>query len=261
MKLDMTFEESNQRIDMTFAEIQTASDGGFERGYEQGYTEGKQTEYDRFWDSYQENGNRTSYKGAFGGSGWKEENFKPKYDIICKSNSYNMFEDCGMECSLTELLNQAGIQMKFVNNSYFSATFFNSNFTEIDFVFEFDEIPSTIATPFNGCQKLETLKISTLYKECKIGNTCFQNCIALVNLTIVGEVGKSINLQWSNLLSVESAKNIIQCLANYKGTSSDLANTVTFHANVWSALEAEGNTSPNGNTWREYVYDLGWNKG
>ena len=35
MKLDMTFEESNQRIDVTFAEIQTASDGGFERGYEQ----------------------------------------------------------------------------------------------------------------------------------------------------------------------------------------------------------------------------------
>lgn len=34
MKLDMTFEESNQRIELNFAEVQQASDGGFERGYD-----------------------------------------------------------------------------------------------------------------------------------------------------------------------------------------------------------------------------------
>ena len=43
------------------------------------YEKGVSDEYDRFWDAYQDNGNRTDYRMAFCSTSWTEENFKPKY--------------------------------------------------------------------------------------------------------------------------------------------------------------------------------------
>ena len=42
---------------------------------------GVKSEYDRFWDVYQENGNMTYYAYAFAGVGWTQSVFKPKYNI------------------------------------------------------------------------------------------------------------------------------------------------------------------------------------
>ena len=42
---------------------------------------GKKSEYDTFWDSYQENGNKVAYRLAFFGSGWNDTTFHPKYPI------------------------------------------------------------------------------------------------------------------------------------------------------------------------------------
>lgn len=51
------------------------------------YEAGKKAEYDTFWDTFQQNGNRKSYRAAFG-SCFTTENFKPKYPIIPK-RTYN----------------------------------------------------------------------------------------------------------------------------------------------------------------------------
>lgn len=40
MILDMEFEELNSEMDIDFEELQTSSDGGYERGYAKGYTDG-----------------------------------------------------------------------------------------------------------------------------------------------------------------------------------------------------------------------------
>lgn len=53
------------------------------------YEAGKKSEYDRFWDDYQQNGNRTIYANAFG-SCWTENNFRPKYPMR-PTNAYMMF--------------------------------------------------------------------------------------------------------------------------------------------------------------------------
>lgn len=45
MRLDVNFEESRQTFDANFGEIQTAGDGGFERGYEAGYVKGNADGY------------------------------------------------------------------------------------------------------------------------------------------------------------------------------------------------------------------------
>lgn len=47
MTLDVKFEEQDQTFSTNFGEIQTVSDGGFERGYTEGYTQGEVEGYDK----------------------------------------------------------------------------------------------------------------------------------------------------------------------------------------------------------------------
>ena len=85
---------------------------GFEHGYNDGETygreEGKQAEYDRFWDSYQNNGNRSDYQYAF--AGWKDAVFKPKYNIVLGAGytGTNMFWGCGVG-NIAEALEGQGV--------------------------------------------------------------------------------------------------------------------------------------------------------
>ena len=74
-----------------------------------------------------------------------------------------------------------------------------------------------------------------------------------------GEIGVDVNLQWAQFLTPESAKSIIACLVNFKGTASEYTKTIKLHENCWLALEADS-TAPTGESWRDYIYNsLGWN--
>jgi hypothetical protein len=53
-----------------------------EKLYDGGVETGKKAEYDRFWDSYQENGQRWHYSYAFAGAAWNDDNMIPKYEPI-----------------------------------------------------------------------------------------------------------------------------------------------------------------------------------
>ena len=43
------------------------------------YEAGAKSEYDRFWDIYQKNGERTNYSYGFANEYWTDDTFKPKY--------------------------------------------------------------------------------------------------------------------------------------------------------------------------------------
>ena len=47
MTLDVKFEEQDQTFNTNFGEVQTVSDGGFERGYNEGYAQGEVEGYDK----------------------------------------------------------------------------------------------------------------------------------------------------------------------------------------------------------------------
>ena len=49
--------------------------------YNAGIENGVKSEYDRFWDVFQENGQRKRYFYAFAGGGWTPEIFNPKHHI------------------------------------------------------------------------------------------------------------------------------------------------------------------------------------
>ncbi len=64
--------------------IQYALNYQYSKGADTGMAYGKQAEYDRFWDTYQQNGNRRDYGYAFYGASWR--NFKPKYSVTIGAN-------------------------------------------------------------------------------------------------------------------------------------------------------------------------------
>ena len=45
------------------------------------YNKGIESEYDRFWDEFQDRGERTNYNFAFYNEYWNDGIFNPKYDI------------------------------------------------------------------------------------------------------------------------------------------------------------------------------------
>ena len=80
----------------------------------------------------------------------------------------------------------------------------------------------------------------------------------LENVVFEGVIPATISFS-SCPLTVESMKSVITHLKDYSGTESEYTYTVTFKSTAFSALTAEGTTSPNGNTWAEYIDDLKWN--
>ena len=68
-------------LDDMATHIPTVAALGYDRGYAEGYTEGRKAQYDEFWDSFQDNGNRTNMRNLFSGQGWNDKTFKPKYSM------------------------------------------------------------------------------------------------------------------------------------------------------------------------------------
>ena len=205
-------------------------------------------EYDRYWDSFQEYGEKTDYSMAFANKSWNDDIFKPKYQIkptiLGQAFSYSSISEVTEEQLNTD--NTTNIANAFRYSKIKKVCTLNLQKT------------TNIQEICSNCNMLEEISFKN-YKKETTSNSSFNNCKNLKRMYFYDSViGKSLNLQWSSLLEVESAKNIIQRLANYSGTANAFVNTLTFSSDTWDLLDAEGAASPNGNTWREYIESLGW---
>ena len=79
----------------------------------------------------------------------------------------------------------------------------------------------------------------------------------LNNLILHGTLSKSLNVG-GLYLTAESGISVITALENFAGTDNEFTQTLTLSATAKANLEALGATSPNGNTWLEYIGDKGW---
>lgn len=226
-----------------------------EVGYNEGFEAGKKSEYDAFWDAYQQNGNLKYYKYAFGGQGWTENTFKPKYDIDTKSSSQSMFQESKINGDLGEILQQCGVRLIFYGTIY-NMTFYATRFTALPEL-DFTEGKRLIQTFMNSGYLVTIRKVKINELGDVTFERAFENLNALVNIVIEGVIGTNFDIHWSPL-SVASLKDIITHLKDYSGTSSEYTYTVSFKATAFAELEAEGATSPHGNTWAEYIDDLKW---
>lgn len=196
------------------------------------YEAGKKSEYDRFWDAYQNYGNKVHYDQAFAWGNWTDEIYNPKYPLT--------FEGTVSGAASSG----AGRQV------FYSA----SGITDI-------KVPiyaknTRLAITFSGCTKLKTIPLISVEGVVDYTN-CFNKCTSLENVTFEGQIEKSLSFVASPL-SVASMKSVISCLKNLAGTSEAGVNKISFNEACWTKLEADS-TAPDGGTWRNYVENtLGW---
>lgn len=221
------------------------------------YNAGINSEYDRFWDIYQENGSRTNYSYTFAGAGWNDANFFPKHNINPTVASY-MFQSSGIT-NLKDTLSNLGIVLDFSNASSLTYPFRDSKITHIGVI----DTRSCLTLNYllYGARSLISVDKLILMNSGSQGLSTvysFGENPMLENIVIEGVIGKSVSFQSSKKLTIDSAKSILTALKDYAGTSDSDKYTVYLAAETWAILDADGETSPTGTTWKEYVSSIGW---
>lgn len=231
------------------------------------YEAGKKSEYDEFWDEFQQNGNRVVYNSAFG-SCWNNKNFKPKYSIK-PNNAYMMFfNNMGAFIKLGECaedyFRNLGIELDFsnaTNVTYALSTLHAKKFKKLDFsnatsmanLFYSHNVPNSDA--------VEEIDEFVSSEKTTYNDTTFSGATQLKKIIFSADsvIATSINFSASPL-SVESMKSIIGALKNYKGTDKEGQCKLTFSQSCWAALHNSGETAPDGSaSWTDYVkHVLGW---
>lgn len=214
------------------------------------------------WDLLQDYGNRTDYTYGFAGHLWTNKTFKPKYTIR-PTEAGRMF----MYSLMTDI---SGVDIDFSGaTGNIIRPFDASSITKVGTV-DLSNVKGTSNTFFGYTEgnpsKLETIGLLIIPADgsMTMGSNFFQNCSALANITISGQIATSINMQWCTSLTVDSMKSIILALKDFDGNGGTIegawTQTITFPDECWTALEADGTFAPNGENWKSYVENkLAWN--
>lgn len=165
--------EFADKIEDVYIAGQNTGGGGYDKGFE----DGKKSEYDRFWNAYQNNGQAvTSY--MFYGTCWTDEVYKPKYPIVFNTGANAVF---GMS-KITDTKVAISIPMSGVIQTFYGS---GSLIT----------IPSLTVT--------ENTTFSSWFSACK----------ALRNITIHGTIANDISFSVCPL-SKESVESIVSALSD-----------------------------------------------
>lgn len=217
---------------------------GMSEAVEPVFAAGKKSEYDAFWDIYQNCGQRNEYSCAFSGKGWNDTTFCPKYDII-PIYSYDMFK-LSLITDLEFLLNRCGVVLDLSKSARASGLF--ASCESITVCPEID-ISATTYLPltqlFSYCKKLHTIRKLKIREDG--GNTfsiAFEQCTSLENIILEGTIGSAFDIHWSTKLSKDSIISIINALSTVTTSLTvTLSLTAVNTAFETTAGAADGSTS------------------
>lgn len=230
------------------------------------YKAGQTNQYNNFWDNYQVKGNRKDYNGAFAGTGWTEDTFKPKYNLTGIEKCQYMFFMTGLMGDLDDLLPE-GIKLDTSKSIQFTQMFYNAKLEKIgtiDAAVEYKKdgkpVPIELTNTFAQCPNLTTIKTLKVSENNTFKNT-FNDSKKLESITFEGKISNDISFV-SSPLTVESAKSAIMALDD-----SSVGKTITFSettkgflnnledGKIFPNTEGEENQLP----WDEYIPKVkGW---
>lgn len=222
------------------------------------YEAGKKSEYDDFWDNA--NLDKVS-QCSFSGPCWNDNNFKPPRDIVWGKESAQWSFARNNITNLKACLERQNVKLDLSKAVSFSYIFNGSPTTQLpELNFTGASALTNIGGSMNKLVSVDKIILPDEYAPNSTGAIqMFPHSSKLQHLTIEGPILYSWALSVSPL-SVESLKSIITHLKDYSEDSEKhYEYTVTFLAATFETLETEGGTSPNGNTWSEYIDDLKWN--
>lgn len=184
------------------------------------FNAGVKSEYDRFWDNYQENGNRTNYARAFANSFWSTELFKPKYDIY-PINAETLFYTNNSIADPESILNALGLKLDFSRCTNFVQFL---SWCAVERLGTVDtRSATTLRLAFYAAQNLQTIEKLILAEDGSQtieNNNSFTGMDKLQEIRIEGLFGQSVSFSSSTLLSLESLRSIINALKDYSETGT-----------------------------------------
>ena len=214
------------------------------KAYEAGIAEGKKAEYDAFWDTFQQNGDRDNYYRCFYGEGWTNENLKPKYDIVPDKKSNNTSSGTNMFTnmskfygSLKDVFDRRGVKL---DTSYIrepSGMFDGAtNVTEVPHI-DISSSRTNASALFYGTS-ITKVTVTLPDRDLKFTN-CFR-ASKLEEVEITGVLrGTDISFQWSPNLTHESLVHILNVLGDKSTDTSGTAWIITLGSTNKAKLTEE----------------------
>lgn len=178
------------------------------------YDAGKKTEYDAFWDAFQENGKRLHYAYAFAFNGWfGDTNYNPKYPMIVDNTN-----GIGNMYTWSRNITDTKVPISISNGSMAQA--FNQSLIE----------------------RIHSLEVHGVTSY----SNAFQNCTKLKELNLSGVIDiNGFDIHWSTSLTADSLKSIIEALStSTTGLTITLPSTAqanyeaVYGSGSWSTLVA-----------------------
>ena len=176
------------------------------------YEAGKQAEYDRFWDTLQDNGNRTDYNFGFSSSIWPQETFKPKYPIK-PTQAANIFGYWGYSY-WKETIDFRNFDIDFSNCTSFPNAFtMNRQISAVGIIDASHANTSSVTGLFNETRNLKIVEKLILRGDgSQTFSNTFNQCNSLENIVFEGVIGKNIGFGQSPL-SKDSITSIVNHLS------------------------------------------------
>lgn len=222
--------------------ILTNTDVNMEVTYNRSY--GMQTEYDRFWDKFQQSGTRGTYSYAFAYQ-WDENIFTPKYDIVPVIADYmfRAFPCTAKPFDLVDKLQELNINLDFskcTNMSSLTSYSYISRMGVVDM-----RACAAHSTTFGYSNELKTIDKIIVDENNTFANAVFR-VPKLEDITVEGTVASDISFQYCTRLTKESITSIINALGDetiVAGKTLTLSQTAVNTAFETSEGAADGETS------------------
>lgn len=219
-----TITENMQKVYDAGASTGVGTSGNYEEGYQKGYTDGevagRENQQSDFWDAFQYNGDRVDYQFAFGGNGWTDETFKPKYNIQ-PTYAMRMFNTSRIT-NLKTVLENIDITLDFSKVISGIELFGNSTITHLG-VMNLTSMAS-INQVFYQAKKLQSVDKLILKSDGSqtFNSTSFGGCVELTHMPIEGVIGQNgFDVHWSDL-DRESLLSILNALADKSSETSSV---------------------------------------
>ena len=200
---------------------------------------GKQSEYDNFWDEFQQNGNRTKYNYCFASECWNDNTFKPKYDINLKGYSVYFGADIAVT-DLAKNLEDCGVVLNTSAATDLSYMFYMADITKLP-ALNFSKA-TNLAYCIYACSALKEIEKITVTESQAFPNT-FLSASNLEKVIFEGNISSNLNLGTRRKLTKESIESIVGCLSKTaSGTTLTLSQTAVdnaFTTDEWNALIAD----------------------
>ena len=180
---------------------------------------GKKSEYDAFWDLFQQNGSRTKYSCSFG-SGWNNDNFRPKYSMRPTTAYMMFFNNSGEFINVDDFdawCKENNIIIDFSNCTtctYAISTFHAKKFGTLNF----GKATALQNLFYSHDASAGVVEIDNFVVSDKtvFADSTFQHAVNLTKLIINGTIASNnLNVSYCKNLTHESLMSIITALKDF----------------------------------------------